>query len=117
MSETERKTPIPLQIELPADVQPAYANLARIAHAPAEFVLDFARFLPGDSKAKVAARVVMSPVSVKMFVKALNDNLTRYEAAFGEIQLPHGGPNLADTLFRPYQPPPADSPKDPNTGG
>ena len=35
------------QIDIPPDLHPVYANLARIAHAPAEFVLDFARLLPG----------------------------------------------------------------------
>ena len=56
------KKPAPtIPIEVPADLQPTYANLARIAHAPAEFVIDFARLLPGDGKALVAARVIMSP--------------------------------------------------------
>ncbi len=102
--------PAPINIELPADLQPAYANLARIAHAPAEFVLDFARFLPGDTKATVTARVVMTPVGVKLFAQALNDNIARFEATFGVIQLPSGGPSLADTLFRPFHPP--EPPKD-----
>jgi hypothetical protein len=44
------KPPTNIPIEIPSDLQPAYANLARIAHAPAEFVMDFARLLPGDSK-------------------------------------------------------------------
>jgi hypothetical protein len=107
------KQPQQIAIELPSGLQPAYANLARIAHAPAEFVLDFARFLPGDNKATVTARVVMSPIGIKMFAKALTENLARFEATFGEINLPSGGTHLADSLFRPYQPPPGDPPKDP----
>jgi hypothetical protein len=99
-------------IEIPPDLQPAYANLARIAHAPTEFVMDFARLLPGDSKAIVAARVVMSPVALKLFVQAVNENLARYEAAFGNIAIPNGGSTLADALFKPPHPP--EPPRDPS---
>lgn len=97
-------------IETPPDLQPAYANLARIAHAPAEFVLDFARLLPGDGKATVVSRVVMSPMGVKLFAQALAENLSRFEATFGPVQMPSGGATLADTLFRPFHPP--EPPKD-----
>jgi hypothetical protein len=102
-------THIPL--EIPPHVQPAYANLARISHAPAEFVLDFARFLPGDGKAVVTARVVMSPVALKLFLQAAAENLARFETNFGTINLPSGGnSSLADHLFRPFhgpqEPPP-----------
>jgi len=100
-----------IPIEMPADLQPAYANLARIAHAPAEFVIDFARFLPGDGKAVVAARVIMSPVALKLFAQAVNENLGRYEATFGTINIPTGGSSLADSLFKPLHPP--EPPKEP----
>ncbi len=100
-----------IPIEIPPELQPAYANLARIAHAPTEFVLDFARLLPGDSKAIVAARVVMSPMAFKLFVQAVNENLARYEASFGNIAIPSGGASLADTLFKPPHPP--EPPQDP----
>jgi hypothetical protein len=94
-----------IPIEIPSDLQPGYANLARIAHAPAEFVMDFARLLPGDSKAIVAARVVMSPVALKLFAQAVNENLARYEATFGTVNIPSGGSSLADSLFKPLHPP------------
>jgi hypothetical protein len=113
MANSPTKQVPPIAIDLPADLQPAYANLARIAHAPAEFVLDFARLLPGDGKARVTARVIMTPVGIKLFAKALTENVARFEATFGEIRLPSGGPNLADALFRPFQPPPGDPPDDP----
>jgi hypothetical protein len=99
------------QIDMPPDLLPVYANLARIAHAPAEFVLDFARLLPGDGKAVVTARVVMSPVALKLFSQALNENLARYETSFGTVKIPVGGPSLADTLFKPFHPP--EPPKEP----
>jgi hypothetical protein len=111
-----QKTVTNIPIEVPQDLHPAYANLARIAHAPAEFVMDFARLLPGDSKAIVAARVIMSPVALKLFVQAVNENLARYEATFGTINIPSGGSSLADSLFKPIHPPepPQDPPKEPN---
>ena len=102
-------TSIPL--EIPPHIQPVYANLARISHAPAEFVLDFARFLPGDMKATVTARVVMSPVALKLFLQAVTENLTRFETTFGTINLPSGSSSLADHLFRPFHGPP-DNPPD-----
>ncbi len=103
-------------IEIPPDLQPAYANLARIAHAPAEFVMDFARLLPGDSKAMVAARVIMSPVALKLFAQAVNENLARFETTFGKVNIPSSGSSLADSLFKPIHPPepPQDPPKEPD---
>lgn len=105
--------PVPnIPIEIPPDLQPAYANLARIAHAPAEFVIDFARLLPGDVKALVSARVIMSPVALKLFAQAVNENLGRYEATFGTVNIPTGGSSLADSLFGPAHPP--KPPQDPS---
>lgn len=92
-------------LELPVDLEIVYANLARIAHSPADIVLDFAHLLPGEPRAKIRARVVMTPLSAKLLVKALTENIARYEAAFGEIVLPSAN-SLADSLFRPFQQPP-----------
>ena len=98
-------------LELPADLETVYANLARIAHSPADIVLDFAHLLPGEARAKIRSRVVMTPLSAKLLVKALTENLARYEAAFGEINMPTNN-SLADNLFRPFQLPP-EPPKEP----
>lgn len=92
-------------LELPENLEIVYANLARISHSPADIVLDFAHLLPGEPKAKVRSRVVMTPLSAKLLVKALTENLARYEASFGEINLPTNS-TLADNLFRPLQQPP-----------
>jgi len=98
-----------IPIEIPPELQPVYGNLARIAHAPTEFVLDFARFLPGDVKALVTARVILSPAGAKLLLQALTDNVARYEAIFGVINVPHST-TLADHLFRPFQAPPENPP-------
>jgi hypothetical protein len=91
-------------LEVPADLDAAYANLVRIAHSPSELVFDFAYFMPGASPARVRSRVVMSPLGAKLFYRALAENLAKYEASFGEIKIP-GEVSLADYLFRPPQPP------------
>lgn len=77
-----------------------YSNLVRIAHSPSEMIFDFARILPGDEAAAINSRIVMTPLSAKLFYKALAENLAKYEAAFGEIVIPHNA-TLADNLFRP----------------
>lgn len=99
--------PRQIKIEIPPDLEPTYANLARISHSPAEIVMDFASLLPGNAMAKVSARMLMSPVGAKMFYKALGENLARYETAFGEIKLP-GDSSLASSLFRNINPPDKD---------
>lgn len=78
-----------LQIELKEDVaQGVYSNLAVIAHSSSEFVMDFVRIMPGVAKAQVKSRIVMTPEHTKRLVLALQDNLRKYEAQFGEIRLP-----------------------------
>jgi len=64
-----------------------YSNLALIALSPQEFVLDFARIMPGRDKAKVYSRIVMTPGHAKMFLKALEDNIKKYENQFGQIKI------------------------------
>ncbi|MCI0550295.1 MAG: DUF3467 domain-containing protein [Anaerolineae bacterium] len=92
------------KINIPDGMEPAYTNLARISHSPADIVIEFAHMLPGESTANIRSRVVMSPLSAKLFLRALTENLGRYEAAFGEINVPVNN-SLAENLFRPYHPP------------
>jgi hypothetical protein len=61
-------------------------TLAIISHSPAEFVMDFTRVMPGVPKAKVFARIVMTPQHAKMFLGALMDNIRKFEQQFGEIK-------------------------------
>ncbi len=79
-----------------------YSNLAIITHSPAEFVIDFTRVLPGVPKAKVHARIIMTPQHTKMLLHALQDNIDKYEKKFGEIKIAGegaGGPGFG------FQPP------------
>ena len=92
------------KIIIPEGMEPVYANLARISHSPADIVIDFAHILPGETSANIRSRVVMSPLSAKLLLRALNENIARYEAAFGEITVPSNS-SLAESLFRPPHPP------------
>ena len=92
------------RINIPDGMEPVYTNLARISHSPADIVIEFAHILPGETTANVRSRLVMSPLSAKLFLRALTENLSRYEAAFGEIHVPVNN-SLAENLFRPYHPP------------
>lgn len=68
-----------------------YSNLAIISHSPAEFVVDFTRVLPGVPKAKVHARIVMTPQHAKLLMRALSENIMKFEAQYGEIKLEQQG--------------------------
>lgn len=101
---TPQKQPPGPKLENPQGLGTVYSNLARIAHSPADIVIDFAHLLPGEKSATVNARILMAPMSAKLLLRALADNISRYEAAFGEIKVPVNS-SLADSLFRPTQPP------------
>lgn len=78
-----------LQIELSQDVaQGQYANFVIITHSSSDFVLDFARILPGMPKTTVKSRVILAPEHAKRLLMALKDNIVRYENTFGTIKLP-----------------------------
>jgi Protein of unknown function (DUF3467) len=80
--------PVNINIELgEKEAEGIYSNLAIISHSPAEFVVDFTRILPGVPKARVHARIVMTPQHSKLLLHALHDNITRYEAQYGEINV------------------------------
>lgn len=108
MAAPQKQLPGP-KLENPDGLNTVYSNLARIAHSPADIVIDFAHLLPGEKSATVNARVLMAPLSAKLLLRALADNISRYEAAFGEIHVPVNS-SLAENLFRPHQPP--ESPKE-----
>ncbi|NDV57477.1 DUF3467 domain-containing protein [Bacteroides sp. 519] len=77
-----------LQIELKEDVaQGTYSNLAIITHSSSEFILDFIRVMPGVPKAGVQSRVILAPEHAKRLLRALEDNINKYEHAFGPINL------------------------------
>ena len=96
------KQPIP-NIELPDDLDAKYVNFVRISHTASEFILDYSLLLPGVRQPEVDARLVMAPTAAKLFLRAITENIRRYEEKFGEIKLPNAH-SLADDLFRPNNP-------------
>jgi len=83
--------PMQINVELPGDLEAVYANFAMITHSPSEIVIDFARILPNVPKARVYARVIMTPINAKLLHRALGENLSKFEAQFGEIRTPEQG--------------------------
>lgn len=77
-----------LNIELSEEIaEGTYSNLAIITHSPSEFVVDFIRIMPGVPKARVKSRIVLTPHHAKRLLNALKDNIGRYEAVHGEIEV------------------------------
>ncbi len=64
----------------------SYANLAIITHSHAEFVIDFVNVMPGAPKSKVKSRIIMTPFHAKRFMKAIVENLQKFEAVNGTVQ-------------------------------
>ncbi len=62
-----------------------YVNLAMIAHSQSEFVIDFIKMMPGLPKAKVKARVILTPDHALRLLNALKDNIAKYEDMYGDI--------------------------------
>jgi len=76
-----------LNIEISEEVADGiYSNLAIITHSNSEFVLDFVRVMPGVPKAKVRSRILLTPQHAKRLMRALADNLRKFESVHGEIR-------------------------------
>ncbi|GAB4363917.1 MAG: hypothetical protein Kow0042_02130 [Calditrichia bacterium] len=106
MEQETKKSNVQQQINIelsPEQAEGIYSNLALITHSPAEFVIDFTRIMPGVPKTKVYARVVMTPQHAKSLLRALEDNIKKYEEQYGEIKL--YGTHGSQKSFG-FQPPP-----------
>ncbi|HET6349623.1 MAG TPA: DUF3467 domain-containing protein [Candidatus Krumholzibacteria bacterium] len=82
-----------------------YSNFVIITHSPSEFVLDFARMLPGAQKAKVFSRIITTPQHAKALLSTLEQNIKRYESEHGEIKLAPSDLSRGPIGFQPPQPP------------
>jgi hypothetical protein len=92
-NQPENTDPNALNIELSeAIAEGEYANLALIAHSSSEFVVDFIRLLPGVPKAKVKARIILTPEHAKRLLAALEENVQKFEQSFGPIKLHQDAP-------------------------
>jgi len=105
----------PINVEIPAQAPVVYANFAIINHNPSEVVIDLAQILPNVPKARVQARVILTPMNAKALHRALGENLAKYESRFGEITMPPGaGSGPGGLIWRvasqPPEPPEGDGP-------
>lgn len=82
-----QQNPNQLNIELSEEVADGiYSNLAIITHSNAEFVIDFIRVMPGVPKAKVKSRVLLTPQHAKRLLRAMADNVKKFESLHGKIE-------------------------------
>ncbi|MBN2002180.1 MAG: DUF3467 domain-containing protein [Anaerolineae bacterium] len=104
----DKPAPKQLNFELPAELEPVYTNFALISHSPSEIIFDLSQMLPNQPKVRVKARVVMTPLNAKLLLRALQDNLSKYESRFGEIAIPGDSGELAREFFGGTRPPEGD---------
>jgi hypothetical protein len=94
--------PNQIQVELgEREAEGIYSNVVFIAHSASEVILDFARALPGLPKAKVYARVILTPQHAKSLLLTLEQNLKTYETQFGVIKLPGEPAKSKELGFKP----------------
>lgn len=89
MSEQNQNPPKEGQINVELSEEMAdgiYSNLAIINHSASEFVLDYIKIMPGVPKAKVKSRIILTPQHAKRLLRAMQDNIARFEAQHGEIK-------------------------------
>jgi hypothetical protein len=103
MSSPHRRQQI--NVEVPSDLDAIYANFAMITHSASEIIIDFACVLPNTPKAKVHARIINTPMHAKLLLRALSENLEKYEGQYGEIKLPADSDALAQQFFGAARPP------------
>jgi hypothetical protein len=88
MADTPKPPEIQLQIQLDDDIANGqYINMALVNHTETEFTLDFIYVQPQQPKAKVRSRIITNPKHMKRLVLAMQDNLAKFEAKFGTIEL------------------------------
>lgn len=79
------------QVIEPADLEPLYANFARVSGLPEELILDFGlnpQVAGGQPAAvKISQRLVVNYYTAKRLFLALGAFLQRHEQAFGEVQI------------------------------
>jgi hypothetical protein len=102
MADTPKKNaPKQMSIELPEDIADGtYSNLAIISHSNSEFVIDFVRMVPNVPKAKVKSRIILTPQHAKRLMRALIDNVKKFEEQHGVIDEPNM-PNFPPMNFTP----------------
>ncbi|HPD65699.1 MAG TPA: DUF3467 domain-containing protein [Bacteroidia bacterium] len=80
-----------INVELPEEIADGiYSNLAIITHSHSEFIIDFIKIMPGVNRAKVKSRIILTPQHAKRLLRALQDNIQKFENQFGQIRTDDG---------------------------
>ena len=80
--------PVQLQIEIdPVTANGVFVNMAMLNHSETEFTIDLVYLQPHPTKAVVRARAITTPKHAKRLLHALQENVAKYEARFGRIDL------------------------------
>ena len=75
-----------IKVNFPPDLHGGvYSNNMVVTHTKEEFILDFLMVVPPAGT--VTSRVIVSPGHMKRILAALQENISKYENAFGIIQI------------------------------
>lgn len=92
---TEKPPDVQLQIQLDDDVANGrYVNMALVNHSETEFTIDFIYVQPQQPRAKVVSRIITSPKHMRRLLSAIQDNIEKFEAKFGSIEVTELGPHV-----------------------
>jgi hypothetical protein len=78
-----------VQVQIKADEKEMvgqFSNLVMFHHNPEEFTLQFIYLFPNVPQGKLLSSMIVSPAHAKRILKALAENISRYEAQFGPIR-------------------------------
>ncbi len=76
-----------LNIQLSEEIaEGIYSNLAIITHSNAEFIVDFVKLMPGVPRGNVKSRIILTPHHAKRLLRALQENISKFEAIHGNIK-------------------------------
>ena len=74
-----------IEIQVDSQIVARFCNQVMIGHDPESFELRFIYIAPGSPKGILQSHVILTPQHAKRLLRALADNIHRYEARFGEI--------------------------------
>ena len=93
MSDKPQQPPsqqVQVQIEIdPSVANGVFVNFAMVNHTETEFTLDLLYLQPQAPRATVRARAILTPKHMKRLLLAMQDNLGKYEKAFGAVEVAH----------------------------
>lgn len=83
--EQNKQQPNQIQIKATDEkLKGEYSNVMQIIHTKEEFVMDFLNVFPPTGT--LNSRIIVSPGHFKRMVKAVQENLDKYESSFGKVE-------------------------------